>query len=46
MDILPGMLLVFAPLLILGAALVGEACVQRIVRAVRRFTAVRAVHFG
>lgn len=46
MEILPGMLVIFGPVVILGLALAGEACLEKLSRVARRFNGLRSFHFG
>jgi hypothetical protein len=46
MEVFPGILVVFGPLVIMGLALAGEACIEKLSRLARRWQGLRGLHFG
>lgn len=46
MEFVPGILVVFGPMVIMGLALAGAACVEKLAHKARRWQALRGLHFG
>lgn len=46
MEFVPGILVVFGPMVIMGLALAGAACVEKLAHKAHRWQVMRSFHFG
>lgn len=46
MEVLPGILVIFGPVVIMGLALAGAACVEKLARVTRRWQGLRDLHYS
>ncbi len=46
MEFLPGILVVFGPMVIMGLALAGAACIEKLAHKAQRWQAVRSLRLG
>jgi hypothetical protein len=46
MEVLPGILVIFGPVVIMGLALAGAACVEKLMRVARRAQGLRDLRFS